>query len=114
MTVIRGRSPSTNASPRSAIRDSEREIARIQARQARMMAAIVDDPREGSPAPKVEKEYVRDELRVTLGESAVCVGNRIELARGLVHRLPATLDALEDGGLTLRHARLLADAVSGL
>ena len=97
-----------------AVRDSDREIARIQARQARLMAAIVDDPCTGSPAPKVEKEYVRDQLRATLGQSAVAVGARIELARALVHRLPQALDALEAGQLTLRHARLLCDAVTAL
>jgi hypothetical protein len=62
----------------------------------------------------VEKEYVRDELRAALGESAVSVGNRIETARALVHRLPATLDAVEAGGLTMRHAGLLTDAVFAL
>jgi hypothetical protein len=43
--------------------DARREIARVQAREARFIAAIADDPRTDSPAPVVEKEYVRDELR---------------------------------------------------
>lgn len=98
----------------AALLDARREIARVQAREARFIAAIADDPREDSPAPVVEKEYVRDELRAALGESAVSVTNRIETARTLVHRLAATLDAVEAGALTMRHAGLLTDAVCAL
>ncbi len=94
--------------------DARREIARLQAREARFIAAIADDPRIDSPAPVVEKQYVRDELRAALGESAVSVTNRIESARTLVHRLPGTLDAVEAGVLTMRHAGLLSDGVCGL
>jgi hypothetical protein len=39
--------------------DARREIARVQAREARFIAAIADDPRADSPAPVVEKEYLR-------------------------------------------------------
>ncbi len=95
--------------------DARREIARVQAREARFIAAIVDDPRKDSPAPVVEKEYVRDELRAALGESAVSVTSRIETARTLVHRLPVTLESIESGtGLTMRHVQLLADAIIDL
>ena len=94
---------------------ARREIARVQAREARFIAAIADDPREGSPAPVVEKDCVRDELRAALGESAVSINSRIETARTLVHRLPATLASIEAGdGLTMRHAQLLADAIISL
>ncbi len=98
----------------AALLEARRDIARIQAREARLIAAIADDPRDDSPAPVVEKDYVRDELRAALGESAVSVTNRIESARTLVHRLPATLDAVESGALTMRHAETLTSAVCAL
>ena len=71
----------------------EAQIAALQAEQLRAVVRIVDDPCAGSPAPVLEKDYLPEELRVVLGESAVAVGNRIEPARTLVHRLPLTLAA---------------------
>ena len=67
-----------------ALVEVEREIARLQARSARLVAAIVDDPCRDSPAPMVEKEYLGEEVRAVLGESAVSAHNRIALARTLV------------------------------
>jgi hypothetical protein len=98
----------------SALSQVEAEIAHLQARSARIVAAIVDDPCEHTPAPLLEKEYVREELRTVLHETAVSINNRIELARTLTHRLPTTLAALEHGQLSHRHARLLVEAIAGL
>ncbi len=97
-----------------AMRAVGREIARLQARELRLVAAIADDPREGVPAPVLEKEYVREELRAALGESAVAVAARIDTAHTLLQQLPATLAALEAGELNMRRAKLLYEAVSGL
>src|SRR5690242_16701255 len=98
----------------SALVAVEREIARLQARSVRLVAAIVDDPSPDTPAALLEKEYLGEEVRAVLGESAVSVHNRIAFARTLVTRLPATLDALEHGPLTRRHALLLSEAIAGL
>lgn len=97
-----------------AVRDIERDIARLQARQVRLIAAIAADPCDGFPAPFLEKEMVREELRSALGESAISVANRIEVARELLNRLPVALAALSAGELTMRHARLLAEATAPL
>lgn len=93
---------------------AEREIARLQARQVRLAAAIANDPCAGAVAPAIEKEYVKEELRAALCESAVAVDTRVALAGMLTERLPATLDALEAGGITIRHVLRLADAIAGL
>src|SRR5690349_6166083 len=97
-----------------ALSEAEREIAHLQARSTRLVAAIIDDPCTGTPAPLLEKEYVREELRTLLHETAVSINNRIEFARTLTTRLPATLAALEHGELSHRHARLLVEAIAGL
>lgn len=98
----------------SALADVEREISRLHARSARLVTAIVDDPCDDTPAPVLEKEYVREELRTVLRESSVSINNRIAFARTMANRLPSTLQALEQGELTARHARLLAEAIDGL
>ena len=98
----------------SALQEVEREIAHLQARSARLVTAIVDDPCDDTPAPLLEKEYVREELRTVLHESAVSISNRIEFARTMSNRLPTALQALEQGELTQRHARLLVDGIAGL
>jgi hypothetical protein len=66
----------------SAVGGSEREIARLQARQALLVAAVVADPCVGSPAADLEKVMVTEEVRAVLGESAVSVGSRIVRSRG--------------------------------
>lgn len=111
-----GRSVQTMNTDEELVRvaEIEKHIAALQAEQSRLIAAIADDPREGTPAPVLEKEYFREELRALLGESAVAIADRIETARALVHRLPLTLAALETGDVTMRHARALCDAVAGL
>jgi hypothetical protein len=98
----------------AAIVAAEREIARLQARQLRLVAALSDDPYAESPVPELDRDWMREELRAALGESAVRVTERVELARTMVHRLPTTLRALESGVLTLRHARHLVQAVTPL
>ncbi|MEO8888265.1 MAG: DUF222 domain-containing protein [Jatrophihabitantaceae bacterium] len=97
-----------------ALVESERDIARVQARQVRVIAAIADDPCADAVAPALEKEYFREEIRAALGESAITVSNRIMLARELTGRLSVTLTAVEDGSITLRHARLLAETAFAL
>jgi hypothetical protein len=93
------------------VREIEREIARLHARQVRLVAAVADDRCAGAICPELDREMVTEELRAALGESAVAVANRICLARALTGRLSVTLSALAAGEITLRHARLLAEAV---
>jgi hypothetical protein len=93
---------------------SERELGRVQAYQLRLIDAIAEDPCTGAVAPGLDRQYVKEELRAALGESALSVNARMALADELVHRLPATLAALEAGTIGLRHSRQLADAVRPL
>lgn len=97
-----------------AVVDAEREIARLQARQIRLVAAIADDPCANAGVPEIEREYVKEELRAALCESAMAADTRLALAAMLTGRLPATLDALEAGAITIRHVRRLADAIAPL
>ncbi len=89
----------------------EKQVARLQAEQARLVTRIVDDPCDGAPAPMLDKHYLEVELRVALGESATACNHRIRLARALVHRLPRTLAGMAAGELTQRHANAMANAV---
>ncbi len=89
----------------------EKQIAALQAEQARLVTRIVDDPCAGAPAPMLDKHYLEVELRASLGESAVTCNHRIHLARTLVHRLPATLGAMAAGEVTQRHANALVNAL---
>src|SRR5947209_15024296 len=94
----------------AAVREVERDIARLHAREVRLIASIAADPCAGAVAPELDKEMVKEELRAVLGVSAVSVENRIALARELVGRLPGALAALAAGEISLPHARLLAES----
>src|SRR4051812_14907271 len=81
----------------AAVVAAEREVARIHARQLRLIQALVEDPYPDSVAPDLDREWVREELRAALGESAIRVTGRVELAEQLTDRLPDTLAGLEAG-----------------
>ena len=97
-----------------ALLESERELARLSARQQRIIAAISDDPFTGEPAPQLDKQYFLEQLRATLGESLDAVRSRVATAGDLVHRLPDSLAALETGMITSRQAWRLADQLRPL
>jgi Domain of unknown function (DUF222) len=92
----------------------ERQIAWLQARQLQVLAAMAEDPMPASVAPELDREWVKEEVRAALRESAVGAEIRLGLARELTRRLPETLAALERGEITLRHARCLVEAVAFL
>lgn len=93
---------------------SERELARLSARQQRIITAISEEPFAGEPAPELDKQYFLEQLRATLGESMDAVRGRIAMATDLVHRLPDTLAALEAGTITPRQAWRLTDQLRPL
>jgi Domain of unknown function (DUF222) len=92
----------------------ERQIAWLQARQLQVLAAMAADPMSPSVVPELDREWVKEEVRAALGESAVGADIRLGLARELTRRLPETLAALARGEITLRHARCLVEAVAFL
>ena len=83
---------------------SECELARLSARQQRIIAAISDDPFTGELTPALDKQYFLEQVRATLGDSLDAVRSRVAMASDLVHRLPDALAALEAGVITSRQA----------
>ncbi len=77
----------------AAVVAAEREIARIQARQLRFVAALSDDPYAGSPAPALDRDWMREELRAARGGTNA--GNLLVLCARHHH-------AEHDGGWTVR------------
>lgn len=92
----------------------ERQIGWLQARQLQVLAAMAADPMPASVDPELDREWVKEDVRTALAESAVGAEIRLGLARELTRRFPETLAALERGEITLRHARCLVEAVGFL
>ncbi len=90
---------------------SQRELDRIEARQLRLLAAIVERSFTDSVAPDLDKVWVKEDIRAALGRSAMYVTSRIAFAQALVHRLPDTLSALEAGTVSIAHAHYLYESV---
>jgi hypothetical protein len=90
---------------------SQRELGRIEARQLRLLAAIVERSFADALAPELDKLWVKEDIRAALGRSAPSVTSRIAFAQTMVHRLPETLSALEAGMISIAHARYLYDSV---
>jgi hypothetical protein len=92
----------------------ERLQAWAAALQTRMIAALVDEPHAGAPAPKLDRQWAKEDVKTALAESVTGAQARIHTATDLVHRLPDTLAALEQGRLTARHASAVVDTVRTL
>lgn len=90
----------------------EKIIAAAQARQLRALAhfASLRPGRAGEPVD----EFAADEVAALLRISRVAAQSRLDLARTLQVRLPATLVALDAGELDLHKARIVADHTSPL
>jgi len=108
-----------------------REQGRCAAVQARALAAfaaarpaaLLDRPdeevgsaatasRSARPAALTEvSEWAVDEVMVAFGLSSRAAGGLLADSITLAERLPATLDALEDGRISWAHARMLAEVV---
>lgn len=92
----------------------ERLQAWAAALEVRMIAAITDEPHTTALAPKLERGWSKEDVKVALGESVTGSEHRIRTAGELVHCLPDTLTALEEGRLTARHANAVVDTVRSL
>jgi hypothetical protein len=92
----------------------ERLGAWAAALQARMIAALMDEPHASSPAPRLDRDWAKEDVKTALGESITGARHRIAAAGELVHRLPDTLTELEQGRLTARHADAVVDTVRTL
>ena len=115
------------------VREAQAEIARQQARQARALAAFArsrpashdrSDEEVGAAAAATRaarpaaltsvSEWAVDEVAVALGMTARAAGQLLAESLQLVHRLPRTLDLLEGGHLSRRHAQVMTDLVAPL
>ena len=96
------------------IRDTETQIAALQALQIRALAAAaIDDDTDESTFfdPDNDKQYVREEIAAALHWSAGTTTMRLHEAETLVQQLPATLRLLADGRISYAHARTVVDVV---
>jgi len=92
----------------------ERLQAWAAALQARMIAALMDELHASAPAPKLDRDWAKEDVKTALAESLSGAQARSHTATDLVHRLPDTLTALEEGRLTARHASAVVDTVRTL
>jgi hypothetical protein len=95
----------------------EKQLGYWQALQYRALAAVAANPPvegERKRDEYVAKRCVREQVSCALGVSAVTAEDRLARGEELVHRLPRTLDALQAGVISDRHARALTEAVAPL
>lgn len=89
----------------------ERVIAWAQARQIREMASFVDSVQVRNAvlgaSPSQAHDSAMAEVGLMLKVAARTAAARVDTARSLCERLPATLAALEQGRITLAKARIL-------
>jgi hypothetical protein len=85
--------------------------ASLYADIASISEAMVD---EFADDPEMAFESAAMELRAALRLTRRSAENELELATDLTERLPAIVEAMEDGRLDLRRARVLADGTSHL
>src|SRR5262245_1331505 len=86
----------------------ERLAAWAAAGQARMLAAL------GAALVRDDEDWTREEVAAALRLSGPTAQRRIEVARDLCARLPATLAALAAGGISYLHAVVIAEATHDL
>jgi hypothetical protein len=95
----------------------EKQLGYWQALQYRALAAVAANPPVDGAKKRdeyVAKRYVCEQVSCALGVSAVTAEDRLARGEELVHRLPRTLDALQAGVISDRHARALTEAVAPL
>ena len=85
----------------------ERHIAMLQARSAELLAAI-------DSGDTTEDGWARDAVAAALRVPPASMKTRVNDARDLAERLPATLALLRSGQIGQRHAAALVDATRSL
>jgi len=88
----------------------EHDRAALDAQQQRTLALLAAD----GGADAVEKHWVREEVAAVLRLAPVTAGIKLAEATELVDRLPATLDRLVDGSISMGHVRAIIDAAKTL
>jgi hypothetical protein len=88
----------------------QRDRARLDAAQTRLLAAIELDESEAGPGAELGKHFERDEVGCVLRVASTTAAARMRDAVELVMRYPATLALLDTGRLSFWHALRLVEA----
>lgn len=86
----------------------EKAAAWLAAGQTRVLAALGREPVSG------DEDWTREEVSAALGLSASAAQDRLDVARALEHRLPATWAALAEGRINYLHAKVIAEETRAL
>jgi hypothetical protein len=86
----------------------ERQNAWLMAQQQVAMIGLI------GPGPKLDSDWVREEVACGLRISGDAAGHRMHVARVLHRQLPATTAALAAGQLLWQHAKAIVDACAEL
>src|SRR5437899_11524841 len=93
----------------------EHVIRWAQARQQQTIASLQAHALESAdPLDKSGKNWVREDIACALSIPTMHANAVLTVAAALVGQFPATLAALEDGLISLRHAQDLVDATLAL
>jgi hypothetical protein len=92
---------------------TERVIARVQARQLRIVAELAAQEQLGGFA-EVEQSWTREEVACALRVPTSTAAYRIGLAQAVTERLGDALAMLTDGALSLMHVARLAELTAPL
>ncbi|HEV1998088.1 MAG TPA: DUF222 domain-containing protein, partial [Candidatus Dormibacteraeota bacterium] len=92
----------------------DRQVAWSLALQDRFLAVMAEDPAVSTPAGELDREWVREEVACALRLSPGHAAHRLQVARELTGRLPATLNLQQCGEITGHHSRSLAEATMPL
>jgi hypothetical protein len=95
--------------------DTAKQTAFWDAQQQHALVALVAEPGPLDDLSEADRyRWLEQEVGAALHLHPKTAGDRIALAERLVHELPMTLKMLENGALTMRHARAAVDATIGL
>jgi hypothetical protein len=87
----------------------ERQLAWLQAAQQHVLACLEGEALDW--AGKQSIDYTEEQVSAALRLAPRTAASRLDTARALVDRLPATLGMLTQGEITYLHAKKLAEAV---
>ncbi len=83
-------------------------LAQLQPAQGALPGARGDDPAD----PDRPDDWVADEVAVVLGISVGSASSLVDKQRALAEQLPRVWEALADGGIDVRRAQVLVDALA--
>jgi hypothetical protein len=93
----------------------QRQRAELDAREQVLLHAMHSDPLPGIDGhPALDKQWVREDVACAKRIAPQTAASKLHTATDLVTRLPATLELLGRGEISLQHAYRLVEAIRGL